>query len=295
MRILKVLGISAGFMLAGPFVNQNVMAQDGEALYKANCASCHKTTSKRLVGPGLEGINEKRSEEWLINWIKDPMKMVNAGDKEAVAIFEEYNQIPMTAFGFLSDAEIKAILSVIPGKAGAEGGADGAVAAVEEPEVPIEYTEEDALAGRLLFEGKKKFVKGGPSCLSCHHVSFDDIISGGLLAKDLTNVHGRLGDAGVSSIVSAPPFPAMADAYKNKTLTDDEVFQLTAFLKTVNENSGTQADTSQLGMFQMIGGGFIGLLLWLLIIYATYNNRKKESVKEDIFKRQLKGNDSVNS
>ena len=294
MRILRLLSISAGLILGGQLISIPASAQDGEALFKANCASCHKLSSKRLVGPGLEGINEKRSEEWLISWIKDPMKMVNDGDAEAVAIFEEYNKLPMTAFGFLSDDEIKAMLAIIPGKPAAAEGAT-AEAEEDEPVAPMEYTEEDAIAGQLLFTGESRFVNSGPSCVTCHHVSFPGVMSGGLLAKDLTDVHGRLLDAGVSSIISAPPFPAMADAYNGKSLTDEEVLQLTAFFKTVNNNSPEQADTSSMGFIQLLGGGFIGLIVWLVIIYAMWSYRKKESVKADIFKRQLKGNDSVNS
>lgn len=44
-----------------------VKGQDGEAIYKQNCTACHKFVQK-LIGPDLIGVNEKRSEEWLISF-----------------------------------------------------------------------------------------------------------------------------------------------------------------------------------------------------------------------------------
>ena len=37
----------------------SIQAQDGEALFKANCASCHAVKEK-LVGPALKGIETRR-------------------------------------------------------------------------------------------------------------------------------------------------------------------------------------------------------------------------------------------
>lgn len=39
--------------------------QDGEAIFKQNCAACHQL-GQRLIGPDLIGVNEKRSESWLL-------------------------------------------------------------------------------------------------------------------------------------------------------------------------------------------------------------------------------------
>lgn len=91
----------------------NANAQpDGAALFKANCTSCHTTGTNKVVGPGLKDIHTKRSEEWLISWIRNSQAMIKAGDPEAVKIFEEYNKTAMPAFGF-SDDEMKAIIGYI--------------------------------------------------------------------------------------------------------------------------------------------------------------------------------------
>jgi cytochrome c551/c552 len=88
-----------------------IQAQDGESLFKANCASCHAVKEK-LVGPALKGIETRRPEDWLIKWIKNSQTLVKAGDDYAVKIYNEYNKVAMPAFN-LKDDEIKAILAYV--------------------------------------------------------------------------------------------------------------------------------------------------------------------------------------
>lgn len=95
------------------FMALEVNAQDGKALFKQNCGVCHTTTQQKLVGPGLEGITTKRSEEWLIKWIKDSQAFVQSGDADAKAAFEAGDKMVMPPFSTLSDGDIKAILSFI--------------------------------------------------------------------------------------------------------------------------------------------------------------------------------------
>jgi mono/diheme cytochrome c family protein len=270
----------------------SVSAQDGEELFKTRCTACHSVGAKRLVGPGLAGINDKRTQEWLVTWIKDSQAMIASGDADAVAIFEEYNKSPMIPFADLSDAEIISMLDYIKGE-NSGGDATASTEEAAEPVADVEYTEEDFEAGKLLFTGKTRFENDGPSCIVCHNVKNDDVMVGGLLAKDLTNVYDRLGDAGVSGIVNAPPFPAMANSYSNNPLTESEVKQLTGFFKYANEVSDTQKAKGGYALFA--GGGILGLIIILGLVSILWSNRKKESTKKDIFSRQLKGNDSVES
>ena len=89
---------------------QNI--EEGEKLYKANCTACHQIDNK-LIGPALRGVSDKYSEEWLIKWIKNSAEMIAAGDPDAIAIWEEYNKSPMTAFPYFSDDDVKNILAYI--------------------------------------------------------------------------------------------------------------------------------------------------------------------------------------
>jgi mono/diheme cytochrome c family protein len=288
---MKSIATRVTLIIALSFITTiNVNAQDGAALFKTKCAACHTLGTNKLVGPGLAGINEKRSQEWLIKWIKDAPAFIATGDADAIAVFEEYNKTPMLPFPDMSDADIIAVLDFIKG----DGDAVATTAEVEAvPVEEIEYSQADIENGKLLFTGEKRFINGGPSCVTCHNVTNDDLIPGGLLAKDLTKAYERLGDLGIGNMVSAPPYPAMVNSFGNNPLTEEEVMQITGFLKYADKVSSSQ--TKNDGFLFFAGGGIAGLCFILILISILWSNRKKESTKKDIFFRQLKGNDSIES
>jgi mono/diheme cytochrome c family protein len=86
-------------------------AQDGEAIFKANCTSCH-AINERVIGPPLKGITAKRPEEWLLKWVKNSQAVIKSGDEYAVKLFNDYNHTVMTSFN-LKDEEIKSIFAYI--------------------------------------------------------------------------------------------------------------------------------------------------------------------------------------
>lgn len=88
-------------------------AEEGKKLYEANnCGSCH-ALDKKVVGPALRGVTERRSEEWLVKWIQNNKKLRDAGDADAVALFNEYGGAAMNIFENLKEADIKNILEFI--------------------------------------------------------------------------------------------------------------------------------------------------------------------------------------
>ncbi len=108
LKIFFSLALSLSFSLS-------VFAQDpakGKELFNANCAACHKL-DKKSTGPALRGVLDKYDgdKEWLYKWIKNSGELVKSGDAQAVKIFEEYNQVPMTAFPQLSNEDIDNILA----------------------------------------------------------------------------------------------------------------------------------------------------------------------------------------
>ena len=143
--------------------------------------------------------------------------------------------------------------------------------------------------GMELFDGSKSFENGGPACISCHNITNNNLIPGGILAKDLTNVYQRMGE-GITGWLSAPPFPAMASSYQNNPLTEIEKASLTAFFKYADEVSNEQQINTGY-TYQLVGGG-IGLLCLLIIINFLWFKRKKQMVKQDIFNRQIKAHDA---
>lgn len=108
MRLASILFSSLILLLSfGAF------AQDGEKLFKQNCATCHLPTEKAMVGPGLKGITERvPSEDWIVKWVKSPAAMIASGDAYANSI-KDFSPSMMTDFGFLSDEEILSIVGYI--------------------------------------------------------------------------------------------------------------------------------------------------------------------------------------
>ena len=49
----------------------------GAVLFNNKCSSCHKTSSDKLVGPGLENITKRRSSYWIMNFISNPEPMID--------------------------------------------------------------------------------------------------------------------------------------------------------------------------------------------------------------------------
>jgi mono/diheme cytochrome c family protein len=108
----------------------------GKKLYKQNCASCHKL-DKKLVGPALAGVSQRRSEQWLIQWIRNNAALRASGDADANAIFAEYGGSIMTNFPSLSDDDIRSIIAYTDaGDAPAAGAVPAAGAAA--PAAPVE-------------------------------------------------------------------------------------------------------------------------------------------------------------
>lgn len=85
----------------------------GLALFKKECAACHHVgLTKDLIGPALKDITEKRSRDWLQVWIKNNKELREIKkDKDAIAIYEQYNKLEMNLFPHLSQSDIDDILA----------------------------------------------------------------------------------------------------------------------------------------------------------------------------------------
>ena len=82
----------------------------GEALFKANCAACHKL-DKKGVGPALRNIADKYDNDWLYKWISNSQGLIRSGDSKSVALFAENNNSVMTSFPGLSNKDIDNVLA----------------------------------------------------------------------------------------------------------------------------------------------------------------------------------------
>ena len=58
------------------------MVTNGRAIFQTKCIACHKLSTEMLVGPGWSGVTDRRSPEWIMNWITNTKAML---DKDLAA------------------------------------------------------------------------------------------------------------------------------------------------------------------------------------------------------------------
>ncbi|MBL4667864.1 MAG: c-type cytochrome [Flavobacteriales bacterium] len=112
-------------------------AQDGAALFKNNCAACHKLEGT-LVGPGLKGVKAKWAEAGeeanLLLWVKNSEELYNGGKSELAKLAWEISPIAMAPQA-LSDEEITAIFEFVEADVveKPKGETDGSSQLIEKP------------------------------------------------------------------------------------------------------------------------------------------------------------------
>jgi len=71
----------------------NKMAETGATLFKQKCTACH-LADKKLIGPPMVGILERRSPEWIMNIMLNPTEMLEK-DPIAKELLKAYNNVIM--------------------------------------------------------------------------------------------------------------------------------------------------------------------------------------------------------
>lgn len=136
-RIIVKTSITAFLFFVALGFSVLAQAQDGKALFSANCASCH-AVHKKLTGPALAGVeNRWTNKEHLYAWIRNSAAFLKTGDAYANALYKEYNMVAMNTFPSLKTEEIDAILAYIntvpdPSKTPAGGAAGSPAGAMNE-------------------------------------------------------------------------------------------------------------------------------------------------------------------
>ncbi|MBE9665346.1 cytochrome c [Mucilaginibacter boryungensis] len=83
------------------------MAAKGEAVFTAKCSACHKVTDQKVVGPGLLGVTKRRTPEWIMNQITNPVEM-EAKDPVGKALLAKH--LTQMTFQDVSDEQTRQLL-----------------------------------------------------------------------------------------------------------------------------------------------------------------------------------------
>lgn len=248
-------------------------AESGEAIFQTRCSACHTVGGGKRVGPDLKGVSERHTDDWIVKFVQSSQTVVKSGDPQATKLFDTYKVVMPDQS--LSAAEVKSVIDYTKGASAAPAPADFPPPTPEEIEL-----------GKKLFLGTVRLSNGGPSCNSCHDVTNDAIISGGVLAPQLTTVFTKLGGGGVRAILGSPPFPVMQRAYDGRPLTPNETSALVGFLAKANEGQKDHMprDTG----IKLFGGGIGGALFLMGCYSMVWRRRKRASVNQRIYDRQVK-------
>ncbi|MFC0185117.1 cytochrome c3 family protein [Pseudarcicella hirudinis] len=118
MKRLKIVALTAVLGILALVVRVN--AQDpaeGEQIFKNNCAACHNTNAETLVGPGLQGVSQRRPIDWIVKWVHNPQAVIASGDKYANDLYNKFNKAQMTPYPGYSEAQIKSVVAYIDAQA----------------------------------------------------------------------------------------------------------------------------------------------------------------------------------
>ncbi len=82
------------------------LVEKGAEIYDNNCSACH-LPYKEKIGPAPVGITERRTPEWIMNMILNPVEMVKT-DPICLGLLAQYNTV--MADQNLDEEEARAIL-----------------------------------------------------------------------------------------------------------------------------------------------------------------------------------------
>ena len=101
-----------------------VTPQEGKAIFSQQCAACH-SVDKVLVGPALGGVQQRRSLNWILTFVKSPQAVIQSGDPVAKQLYATYH-VMMPDHKDLSDDQIKSVLAYLASLAAPAPGAAAA-------------------------------------------------------------------------------------------------------------------------------------------------------------------------
>ena len=138
LRILTFAAFMGAQAMSGQSIWEGGDVENGQSLFNANCASCHKVTNEVLAAPGLAGVKDRWSttDEILVQWIQNPQGAAATGDAYVKSLVDRY----VGTYGWMSAQavsadEVRDIMAYVqnpPDVAGATASADNGCVNIDE-------------------------------------------------------------------------------------------------------------------------------------------------------------------
>ncbi|MCA9077690.1 MAG: c-type cytochrome [Planctomycetaceae bacterium] len=256
--MIRTSFLRCGAILFGTLLTLQGRAQDTPDYYRQNCLNCHTIGGGRLTGPDLKNVTERKDTEWLINFMQNPKAVVDSGDYYAAKLVEESRGVVMPIAPGMTRYRAEQIIKLIESESKLEKSQFQGVQISNKP-----FTEQDRIAGREIFLGRKKLKKGGTACNACHSMHDLAALGGGRLGPDLTRVYERLkGRKALSAWLMAPATETMQPVFKNHPLEAEEIHALTAYFEASASKTEANASVNRIA-FLMIGLAVAGAIVFL--------------------------------
>ena len=113
-----------------------------------------------------------------------------------------------------------------------------------------------------------------------------DVMTGGSLAKDLTDSVSRLTRLGVDAMMASPPFAPMRVAFDGREVTEVERTAIVDYLQFVEANQ-ERTDSKNYGV-TLLFYGFVGIVILLGFFFLLGQRGEKKTVNSAIYERQIK-------
>ncbi len=260
--------------LSGIGLRSAIAQADQAEIFDEFCADCHSIGDGDMRGPDLLGMEQRRSQKWLIDFIRSAKTMISSGDPASVKVWEKYNKKSMPDTD-LSDAEIKAMIAYIKSfnktievkkpvtptgnvsmaSNGNKQAIDNLTSQITEYEEKLQniekkldlilefhkkslsarITNEEINKGRELFEGDVAFVNNVPVCATCHNTYEIDTLNWNPSAFEIATAFSKRNNVDMGDIIVNPQSDKMKEVLKDHKLTDNETFYITAFLQSMEK------------------------------------------------------------
>ena len=221
-------------------------SEEGKAIFEEKCQVCHSIGEGVRLGPDLKDVSFRMDRQEIISFILDP---------------EESGQ-GMPDLG-LSGLDAGNVLDYIDSQSALM---PALISEEEENPQPVLISDGDIAAGRDIFVGKTRLENNGAACFSCHNIDGLASLGGGAFAKDLTGNYAELTPDGLIAISQA--MPVMADIYTERPLTEEEIAQLTAFIRDASASVTTSSSPPPL-VFIVIGvAGYLVIIGLLQLVWG---------------------------